>query len=905
MNRRRSVKGSREGSSRPHGTDAAGASPSSPARSRRTAALGIAAFGLTLVVAGGRSGARAAEPTAERHSGQAASAPVRPAGLTLPRAGLAAVRVAVAPVLDGRLDDPSWKASVGVSDFVQQAPNEGSPPSERTTLRILYDDEAVYLGFDCNQVTTPIVGRLTRRDQDSESDWVWFEVDSRRDGRTAGLFAVNVAGVMTDGMFRETATGPSISMDWDEIWEARTARTPGGWSAEVRIPLRILRFSPDLPVQSWGFAAFRFIGVRQETDSWPAIPREAPSAFAYFGRIENLQHLKAGEELELRPFALGQVRRLDADPSIAASGFDQGVSAGLDLKLHLTPSMTFDGAVNPDFAQVEVDQIIFNLGRYEILLPEKRPLFLEGADQFSTPLALFYSRRIGSSPLKPTLQAAMGTSAERLVNVPEAATLYGAAKMIGRVGETWTIGALSVLAARNEYQVVPATGGAAVSRTAEPLTMFNVLRLRRDVGTSAQIGLIGTATSRFEQTGPMGRVCPSGDVVSVSGANRCFRDAYTGGVDGIWRPWGGNYVASAQLVGGIVEHGTPQTQLDGTKIESGNGGLGAWVRLAKDGGRPVLADVTYTGLGRRLTFNDLGFMLRQNLHEVKAGLELRSLTPGPLTLERHLRLDVTTRRDLRGLDLGTVVELGAAMRLRSFWSVRLAAEGAPAYFDDLEIGTGAALERGGFAGGKLELYTDPRRKVAVSLKSEVRFLSSGTSVDAQATLTMQPLPHIEVAVTPEVVRSDGEPRYAWQSATSDTFGRLHARSAGATLRASYTFTPRLTLQAYGQLFLGAWHYTDFATEGTAPGARIRLSQLLPELGTAAGPTDADYEQAALNVQVVLRWEYRLGSTLFLVYSRSQAPEVNLQGPAALRVGDIRNVPAADMVLLKLSLWWAT
>src|SRR5438552_18469668 len=498
------------------------------------------------------AGAHAAEPSSEP-----ASAGSPTAAIWSPPA-LAAVRVAVPPVLDGRLDDASWRASVGISDFVQQSPNEGSPASERTTLRILYDDEAVYLGFDCNQVTTPIVGRLTRRDQDSESDWVWFNVDSRRDGRTAALFAVRGGGVMTDGMFRETATGLSTSMDWDEIWEARTARTPGGWSAEIRIPLRILRFSPALPVQSWGFAAFRFIGLRQETDSWPAIPREVPSSFAYFGRLENLRDLKAGEELELRPFALGRVRRLGADPTLAASGFDQGVSAGVDVKLHLTPSMTFDGAVNPDFAQVEVDQIIFNLGRYEILLPEKRPLFLEGADQFTTPLALFYSRRIGSSPVTPTLQSTMGSSAERFVNVPEAATLYGAAKVIGRAGDAWTIGALSVLAAHNQYQVVPAAGGAAVSRTAEPLTIFNVLRLRRDLGRSAQVGLIGTATSRFEQTGPMERVCPSGE--SVGGADRCFRDAYTGGVDGVWRPGGGNYVASAQLIGGGVARGPPRIQ---------------------------------------------------------------------------------------------------------------------------------------------------------------------------------------------------------------------------------------------------------------------------------------------------------------------------------------------------------
>jgi len=860
---------------------------------------------VVLALAASESGVAGAEP-ATGAGGAPAAAPssaltgtaADPAASAPPKPGLAAKRVSAPPTLDGRLDDPAWRDVQVVKDFVQQSPSDGSPPSERTTMRVVYDDEAVYFGFDCSQVQTPIVGRLTRRDQDSESDWVYLHIDSRRDGRTAAMFAVNVADVMADGIFHDSPTGLTSSMEWDENWEAHTARTPTGWSAEFRIPLRILRFSPDLPIQSWSLAAFRFIGVRQEVDTWPAIPRTAASGFPYFGRLDELRELKVGEPLELRPFALARGRRLGADPSLADRGFDAGVSAGLDLKLHLTPSVTLDVAVNPDFAQVEVDQIIFNLGSYEILLPEKRPLFLEGADQLTTPLSLFYSRRIGSSPATPTLQTS-GMAREQLVNVPEAATLYGAAKVIGRVGEAWTVGALSVLAGRNDYQVKVADGSRVV-RTAEPLTLFNVLRLRRDVGATAQVGVIGTMTSRFEQTGAAERICPTGDTATDS--QRCFRDAYTGGVDALWRPAGSNVVASAQVIGSVVEHGPTEVQLDGTPIRPGDGGYGAWARIARDGGQLVLADLTYTGLGRRLTFNDLGFMLRQNLHEVKAGVELRSLDPGPHTLERHLRLDVTTRRNLDGLDLGTLVELRGTVRLPSFWYFSATAEGQTRYWDDLEIGTGAALERAGYLGGKVELTTDPRRKLHGYLKSELRFLPSGQSVDTLATITMQPLPQLEVALTPEVVYSEGEPRYARYSATSALFARLQARSAGATLHASYTFTPRLSLQAYGQLFLGAKHYTDFATASTVAGSKVRMSDLA--LGSVPAPADADFEQAALNLQMVLRWEYRLGSTLFLVYSRSQVPAVDLMmRPAMLRVADVGSVPAVDMVLLKLSFWW--
>ncbi|HEY8924314.1 MAG TPA: DUF5916 domain-containing protein, partial [Polyangia bacterium] len=819
-------------------------------------------------------------PPAGQPAGAAGPVPVASANVQ-PRPGFSARRVSTPPKLDGRLDDPAWREAQVVSDFVQQAPNEGSPPSERTAMRVVYDDEAVYVGFDCSQVQTPIVGRLTRRDQDSESDWVYVDIDSRRDGRTAAFLAVNVAEVVVDGMFHDTPTGPVVSLEWDENWEARTARTAGGWSAEMRIPLRILRFSPDLPVQSWGLAAIRYIGQRQETDTWPAIPRTAASAFPYFGRLDDLRQLAAREPLELRPFGLARGRRRGADPSLAASGFDAGVSAGLDLKLHLTPSLTLDVAVNPDFAQVEADQIVFNLGSYEILLPEKRPLFLEGADQLSTPLALFYSRRIGSSPATPALQRGSMVQ-EQLVNVPEAATLYGAAKVIGRVGDAWTVGALSVLAGRNDYQV-KISDGTRVVRTAEPLTSFNVLRLRRDLGATGQVGLIGTMTLRSEQTGAPERICPTGAPPTPGG--RCFRDAYTGGVDAVWRPAENDVVASAQVIGSVVQHGPDETQLDGTAIRSGDSGYGAWARIAKDGGRLVLADLTYTGLGRRLTFNDLGFMLRQNLHEVKAGLELRSLEPGPHTLERHLRLEVTSRRNLDALDLGTLVELRGSVRLPSFWSLTLSAEGETRYWDDLEIGSGAALERAGYLGAKLEVATDPRRKLHLSWKSELRFLSSGQNVDTQATITMQPLPQLEVSLTPELVYSEGEPRFARYSATPDLFARLEAKSAGATLHASYTFTPRLTLQAYGQLFLGTKHFTDFATASTMAGERVRIADLA--LGTTPAPADADFEQAALNLQMVLRWEYRLGSTLFLVYSRSQVPAVDLMmRPAMLRVADV-------------------
>jgi hypothetical protein len=709
--------------------------------------------------------------------------------------------------------------------------------------------------------------------------------------------------VLADGTLSE---GQNANFEWDENWHAEVAVTSTGWSAELRIPLRVLRFTDDLPVQSWGLWASRYIAMRQEKDDWPFIPRAVGAPVPFFGQLDELRQLRPGGRLELKPFALGRLRQRDPDPTVLASGTDWGGSAGLDLKLHLTQALTLDVAVNPDFAQVEADQLVFNLNNYEVQYPEKRPLFLEGADALATPLALFYSRRIGSSPATPTLRTGMATPGMEgmLVDVPQAATIYGAAKLIGRVREAWTVGLLTALAAPSYYQVsIPGTPPQ--RRPLEARTAYNVLRVRRELGQRAQVGVIGTATNRLEDTGAM-RTCPDG--LAVAAGARCFRDAYAGGVDALWRSADADYMASAQVVASRVAHGRDDKQLDGTIIGPGATGQGAWLKLAKDGGHHLLVDLTYTGLGKRLTYNDLGFMQRQSLHEGKAGLELRDLEPGARTLERHLRLDVVSRRNWDNLPLGTTADVSGSVKLQGFWSFLAGVGASPARFDDREFGDGAALERAGYLSAKLEIDSDPRRSLFGILKAEGRLLSGGYGLKAEATLALRTLPQLEIEFIPTLTVEEGEPRLAWHAVTMPgvyILGRLSARNVGATLRASYTFTPRLSLQTFAQLFLAAEHYTDFRTAPVAAApSRVRLGDLTL---LEATPVAADFQQAALNANVVLRWEYRLGSTLFLVYSRSQVPSVPLGADetAALRFSAIRRVPAVDVILLKLSFWWST
>jgi Domain of unknown function (DUF5916) len=832
---------------------------------------------------------------------------------------LTAVQTATPPLIDGRLDDGVWRAAPGSEAFTQSFPFDGGKPSERTVVRVLYDETAIYIGFDCEQIHTPIVERLTRRDIDSESEWVYVQLDSRNDGQSAFMFAVNVAGVLADAQIIDQTT---YSWEWDENWEAKTARTAHGWSAEIRIPLRALRFDSKLPVQSWGLQATRFIAQRQETDIWAYVPRDVAAPIAFFGRLDGLRELKGAGALELQPFVLGFGPRRDTSQAALGCLSQACGSAGLDLKWHILQDLTFDAALNPDFAQVELDQVFLNLTTYETLLPEKRPFFLEGIDAFSFPMQVFYSRRIGSPPLAPSLRTdATGRNSEDLVHAPSPATIYGAGKLVGRLNADWTIAALSALTGANRVSVVDNTTGAVSERLAAPPTAFNVLRLKRELGSGGHLGVIGTGSSAIESTGdyliggmPTEELCATSGQMQPAGT-RCFHDAYVGGIDGLWRSPSGAYVLNGAFIESYSHGGPAFEQADGTVISSGNSAPGGWLRTAKEGGH-FLWSAEYTGAGRQLNYNDLGYMQRQNVQQLSASIGWRTLEPGKYTVDTTSAFVASDSRNLSWLDLGQNYELNTRLHLLDFSSIFLAADYAPARFDDREVGNGTALERAGYLGGRLEYDSDPRSAVYATLANQTQIMGSGIYwTSLQASLKLHALPQLDIEFLPQLTWAAGEYRYAWQSDAAtptpadDYYGKLTAKSVSATLRASYTFTPRLTLQAYAQAFLASGHFDDVrgVTRPTTLHPVVHLSDLAAATPVMAGSiANPDFEEASINANVVFRWEYRLGSTVYLVYTHSQFPPVTtFATPATLDPHAFGHGATSDVILLKVSYWWAS
>ncbi len=836
---------------------------------------------------------------------------------------LHAVRVTTPPVLDGRLSEPAWKDAPAAQGFTQKTPSSGAAPSEATAARVLYDDDAVYVGIECSQASSPIALRLTRRDRNVESDWVAVSLDTRSDGKSALEFLVNASGVLVDGA---RTNDVDYSADWDDNWEAKTWVGENAWSVELRIPLRVLRF-PRAYEQSWGLQVRRYISAKQETDEWSYIPRTTAAEVSRYGRLEGLHGLTPKSTVELRPFAVLRLRSRQATADTAGTGVDLTPSAGLDAKWHPSQDLTLDATLNPDFSQVEADQVVLNLSTFEVYKPEKRPFFLEGADLVAPKLGLqlVYTKRIGRAPALPQLRSS-STVGEKLVDLPEPSPIYGATKLTGRLGERLSIGTLSAVTGRNDAKVEVADGSRE-SRLLEPLTAYNVLRLKRDVGQNAHVGLLFTGVTRAESArdytlalpdaSPPGlaqTLCPnqtradgSRAPFSVNRGARCFHDAYVGGVDARLRQ--GDWVTSGQVVATMIQRGPARQLVDGTVVNPGDVAPAAEFSFGKEGGKNIVTWTFFGNAAKKVDFDDLGFMWRQNVRYAGTGVEYRTLDSWWHTLETHTGFESFGFDNVDGLRLGRDASTYSEWKLTSFWTARLAGGARSQRFDDREVGDGTALERDAQGYTRLRVQTDPRARVAATLSSQASFVRRGFSTNGDLTVVVRALPQFDVELTPQFSRAHGEPRYATDADDgTHLFAPLDANNLSMTVRAIYTFTPRLSVQAYTQGFLANGHYGALmaAPRGTGPqgqGTVVHISDLAAYTGSVSG--NPDFQQGALNVNALLRWEYMLGSTLALVYARSQYPAVQLGNGenGILSTRSIGRSPAVDQIYIRASFFW--
>jgi hypothetical protein len=816
-----------------------------------------------------------------------------------------AVRDAMALKLDGDLTDEVWSRAKPIDDFIQREPNEGAPPSYATQAKVAFDARHIYVAVTAiDPEPAKIVGHLTRRDSDSPSDWIRVVIDSYHDRRTAYDFGVNPAGVKID---RYMFNDGDEDRGWDAVWDVAVSRSSNGWRAEFRIPLSQLRFRrADKP--TFGLAIVRQIGRLNETSTWPLISRKVNGIVSQFGELHGLELTQSPKRLELMPYTVTQVGTKPESDNPLVKTPDPDLSLGLDMKYAITPGLTLTATVNPDFGQVEADPAVVNLSAFETFFSERRPFFVEGSGVFRFDMdcndgnctGLFYTRRIGRQP-----QLDPDTPENGFVASPANTTIFGATKITGRVGGM-SIGFMNALTSEETAQV--ADGPLRSKAAIEPFTSYTVGRVRKEFKNQSSFGGMMTATNRRlgEASSPLQQLAGS---------------AYSGGVDFDWRLNKNKYALAGYLTGSSVQ-GSPaaierlqennvhsfqrpdadHVELDPTRTSLG-GGAG-FIALRKIGGERVRfeSNVGYKTPG--LETNALGFIRRSDQISQNNWMQWRDETPGKYVRTFRFNLNQWSGHNFDGDRLNFGGNVNAHWMFTNNWATGGGITKNIDGFDDRATRGGP----GAYSHGMLSLWsyveTDNRKPISADIYVEGGRTSFGPGFFFFGPgLTFRPASSLSISGGVRINRGNNDAQWVSNVDGDDgkthyVFAHLAQRTVAMTTRVNYTMSPTLSLQVYAEPFVSAGEYTGYKelVNGRAKD---------PSQGYA-GYTygdNADFNFRSFRTTNVLRWEYRPGSALFLVWQQGREENASI---GTFRFGrDFRGVfgaPSSNVFLMKFSYW---
>ena len=824
--------------------------------------------------------------------------------------------------LDGIPGEEAWNAVEWGGDFVQYQPNEGQPPSQPTSFKILYDEKFLYIAYRCHDAAPDsIVKRMGRRDE-FPGDWVEINIDSYHDQRTAFSFTLSVSGVRNDEFISNN--GNNWDPSWNPIWYAKTHVDEAGWTGEAKIPLSQLRYGNE-PEKVWGFQVMRRLFRKEERSTWQHIPQNAGVWVSGFGELHGIKDIPLHRQVEIAPYVTAQADKYKKEPGNPfASGSGNKVSAGLDGKFAITNDLILDFTVNPDFGQVEADPSQVRIDGFQNFFEERRPFFIESRNIFDYQLTgseaggdydsdlLFYSRRIGSSPHRnPTL--ADGEYA----STPQNTSILGAAKFSGKTKKGLSIGILDSFTQR-EMATIDKQGERR-KELVEPLTHYFVGRVQQDFKAGNTI-VGGILTSVNREAGM---------------EDLLHRHAFSGGMDFLhyWknRTWylRGNLVFS-QVQGSreailatqtAFEHffqrpGAPEVSLDSSRTALT--GLGGTFRFGKTGGKTGKLGQVFkfeTGLTFRspsLELNDIGFMLAANEinHFTWAGLHYQK----PFAFFRTARLNYNhwSRWDYNGRFLYQAFNSNAHATFKNNWQTGTGLTWNPFEISNNALRGASAIRRPAGLGHNLYLTSDTRKKIFANLNL-FNFWGFDNAVkghNAGLSVIFQPLNALRISL-------GGDYSYNWrrqdqfvsnvthQNITRTIVGEVKQKTLRFTGRLSYNITPELTLQYYGQPYITRPRYNNFAfvsdplakkyedrfhvfngTEISFSNGEYRVDENAdgrPDY--SFGPSDFNFVQFRSNL--IARWEYRPGSELYLVWSQGNTPDAatDLNTPLANSLWD--------------------
>ncbi|MBC2838737.1 DUF5916 domain-containing protein [Robiginitalea sp. SC105] len=825
-----------------------------------------------------------------------------------------------APVVDGVLDEAVWERVSWDGDFIEQRPDENTPPAQQTRFKILYDAKNLYVAIRAFD-TEPekIVKRLSRRDG-FDGDWVGIFIDSYNDKRTAFGFIVSAAGVKGDVF--ESNNGNNEDDTWNPIWYVRTSTDTEGWSAEMRIPLSQLKFS-DAPEQVWGLQVMRRFFRDEERSVWQRLPIDTPGFVSEFGILTGLRDIESQNQLEIQPYTVAKSESFEPqEGNPFEDGSDTNLTGGLDAKIGITNDLTLDLTINPDFGQVEADPSAIALDGFQIFFREQRPFFVENKNIFNYPVSpsqagntfgsdnVFYSRRIGRSP-----QGSPTTSGGEYVDQPATTPILGAAKFSGKTRNGWSVGLLESLTARRSATIDNA--GERRQEVVEPLTNYLVGRVQKDFNEGdTYVGTIVTATNR--ETLP-------------ESLDWLHESAYTGGLDfkHQWnnRDWyvGGSLVwshvsgseAAIQRTQESIGHLFQRAGADHVEVDPSRTsltGTGGNLQLGKAGNGHWKFESGATWRSPELELNDIGFQRQSDDVRHYTWVGYQTLKPDKTFRRVGINYNHWSAWDFAGNHNLLAFNTNSWQNWAGNWFTNLGLTFRPIQYNNFALRGGPRLRESATIGFWNGIETDSRKKMQFSVfQNGLQALDGSRNYYyVEGGVTYQPFNALRISAFPSFELNNDKLQYIDNllSGTDPVYlnGTIEQQTLSMSLRVNYTINPNLTLQYWGQPFISRGRYSEFKhiSDPLAPRLAERITPYGPgqitfedgvySVDEAGDGTvdftfgDPDFSFIQFRSNLVLRWEYVPGSELFLVWSQDLTASGN---PADALLGGLESTLFGD------------
>ena len=828
-----------------------------------------------------------------------------------------AIRVRGSAVhMDGRLAEPAWRSAPITAGFRQREPDEGAPAPEATEVRILYDDDALYVGARMfSKDPKSIVSIVARRDNETAAETFYVSLDTYRDRRTAYSFGVTPAGVRLD-FFHPGDNMDNTDSEFDPVWEARTSVDSLGWTAEMRIPFAQLRFS-RADVQEWGINVARFVPARNEESFWILVRKSETGWSSRMGTLTGIRGVRPSRRIEALPYVAADSRTQQiedqSDPFLHRT--QSAARIGGDLKMGLGPNLTLDITANPDFGQVEADPANVNLSAFEVFFGERRPFFLEGADLLNR-RNLFYSRRIGAPP--------PGSSGADYAEHKDNSTILGAAKLSGRLASGLSIAGLAAVTDQEKVRTFDAATNTFGSAIVAPRVAYAAMSGQQEFGKDVStLQAIVTAVHRDLQPGS-------------SLANLVARDAYSGLLEGRWRWAGGKYDINSWMGKTFVRGDSlamlrqqrssrrnwqriDHFRVDSSRTEIAGETFG--VGHSKLGGKHWLWDIDYTWESSGFEPNDMGRAGTADNRHTLVGLRWRETIPSKYFRTYSVRVAANNNYSYSWLHRDKELEGAWSFTLPNFLRVSVDGTLIGRAFDDRQTRGGPVMATP--AGWDASLEINSRSGARNSWGVDVgvdRAEDGGWRNGLELSLSTRPNDRLEMRFDPEWSQGRATRQYIMTRATASNatynyryvFAAVDLSEISGRIRANYTFTPNLTLETYAEPFVSSGRFHTFG-ELSAP--RTNSLKLYAGIARNAdssytvvdGAESFDIENQDFNVRsfrsnAVLRWEWRPGSTLYLVWQQNRETDLVFGAARPDNLFNTMGTPGDNFVAVKITYW---